>query len=258
MKKGQKTIYYVGVAKEKITEEKPGRHIFGRKKKADLLWKHRELPVYKLPGKLSYEGGEIQIYYSLLPESILDRETGKKKKSSENKYLQVRNHFADLAASESGAELVLSADLTKEAGQGSLLPMELYGVCLKQIMAKEQRSGSRKGLTVSLPKDAGPMTGENLLLLLEPYLARINSMAWLEEESGLRRELEAYLYEEYGILSYDVRKPEENTLWLDISGRRELRMIRYAGEKGIYCLNETEVLKFLDTIVKNGYNTEVN
>lgn len=97
-----------------------------------------------------------------------------------------------------------------------------------------------KNLAICLPDEGGVGIPDALRHLLRPYLPRVNLISLVGGSDLLREELEDYFYEEYGIVVNRTSKPPQDAFALDF----------WSGEK--------ETLKFLDTIVKNGYNTKVN
>ena len=136
-------------------------------------------------------------------------------------------------------------------------PIVLYAVCLK--LAREKKKGkNEKVLTLSLPDDCGWLMEEDIIRLLTPYLSRINAVAFLCERTDCTERISDYLFEEYGILTSYESRPVKETVWIDFGEQKKRQLVRYAAENGIYHLNDEEVVKFLDTTVKNGYNTEVD
>lgn len=212
----------------------------------------KQLPIYKQTRLLTYEGGRLQIYFSHLPQALLTKKTFRKKNSWLFKLADVVERARVLLEKDEDESIIFSGDLSKQFGEKRSLPVVLYAVCLKQ---KRMMSDA---VSITLPKEGGFLLEENILWLLKPYLSRINAIAFVGEETRAAGTIEAYLYEEYGILSSYSKKPQRNTIWIDLSDKADPGLARYASENGIYHLNDREVLKFLDTIVKNGYNTEVD
>ena len=97
-----------------------------------------------------------------------------------------------------------------------------------------------------------------LITIAEPYLQRINYALFVGEKDAGAEMLEDYLYEEYGIIMTYGKYPVSNTVWIDLGDAENRKLSKYAKENGICHINRTEVLKFLDTAAKNGYNTKVN
>lgn len=113
-------------------------------------------------------------------------------------------------------------------------------------------------ISLSLPPDCGQLTMERLQNILKPYLPGLNTVLFVGAEEAVSRMLEEYLYDEYGIVMSYGKIPLRNTLWIDLEDTGGLNLSKYAKENGICHINRAEVLKFLDTAVKNGYNTKVN
>ena len=80
---------------------------------------------------------------------------------------------------------------------------------------------------------------ESVKSLLWPYLSRMNSIIFVGKETRAAQDLEDFFYEEYGIVTEYGDSEKEDALYLNFSQQREM-------------------LKFLDTAVKTGYNTGVN
>ncbi len=234
MEKHVQSIFYVD-----ITEEEPGR-------------KQKELPIYKLKRLLPYEGGQLQIYLSHLPRKLLKRKSLRRKNSWLVKLANAVERAQVLLEHIDNTCIIFSEELAKQFENRQQLPMVLYAVCLKQ---KKQMM---KTVTITLPEEAGFLQEENVRWLLAPYLKRINTVVFLGEETYCANAIEDYLYEEYGTLVSYSKKPEKNTIWIDLGEKSDVSCARYAAENGIYHLDSAEVLKFLDTITKNGYTTEVD
>ncbi len=232
--------------------EKQVQHIFY----VDIThdgWKkgQKHLPIYKQIRDFSEKENQVQIYFSHLPKLLMEKKTFRKKNHWLEQLKAVINQVQEVAGIEED-EILFSRDLAELLGRKQTVPICLYGVCLKQSRLKKEV------LSLSLPEDGGFMVKEQLQYLLQPYLPRVNQVVFAGEESFLSGRLEAYLYEEYGILASYEKKPRQGTIWIDRSEKENPVLARYAIENGIYQLNDTEVLKFLDTITKNGYNTEVD
>lgn len=240
-----KNIYYVGI--EERTPEKG------------------ELSVYRQVRPLLFEGGLLQIYFSSLPVQAVEPIEGnffQKKKKLRMRQQQWRRLEETIAFVQGLPEwngtddVIFSERLQRENGRSQDLPLELYAVCLKKIKADQKLDLST--VSLSLPNDCGGMAVEGVMSLLLPYLSRVNAVVYVGEESEATGRLEAFLYEEYGILLSYEKKPYQDTVWIDLSEKEGNSLNRYAIENKIYHLNSAEAWKFLDTTVKNGYNTKVN
>ena len=69
--------------------------------------------------------------------------------------------------------------------------------------------------------------------------------------------------EEYGIIMTKAERATADLPWLDLRDEKEesggpKASNGSSGENGLRHINYRETLKFLDTAVKNGYNTKVN
>jgi len=112
--------------------------------------------------------------------------------------------------------------------------------------------------SLSLPKECGELTVMRLLNVIEPYLPRVNEVLFVGVEDAGAKMLEEYLYDEYGIVMNYGNFPMRNAIWIDFENKQEKKLLKYAKENEICHINGAEVLKFLDTVAKNGYNTKVN
>lgn len=215
------------------------------------------LPIQKMGREFSYLWGEgrgrkgrVQIYYALLPEY-----QGKRKFSGALKGWKPEIVKALLAQTAEKAavgfncrELLCSPALRQNPEQ---VPEELLAVCLYR-----QRPFDR--LCISLPRDGGEYQMQHAVELLSPYLTRIRQVVLKGDDSEASRLLEQYLYEEFGIIMIRSGAADPGMPWLDLSdGEGNIYERREnPGSRGY--ISRVEALKFLDTAVKNGYNTEVN
>lgn len=237
------------------------------------------LTVCKLARPLSYAQGSLQIYFCLLPDFLLEDllqgvGTGKKRWSTKRRkkkwYAVTGNAIKVAKADLQGGRfdyMVIEGpargifDLQNRAEEAAELhfadkdlPEELFAVCLWEA----QKNRVVDSISISLPKECGTLAVEQVIALTKPYLSRINSAALVGEESEAANVLENYLYDEYGIpVSYE-KYPLKNTIWIDLEEHQNTIYEKYVNENGIYHLNKAEVMKFLDTTAKNGYNTKVN
>ena len=120
-----------------------------------------------------------------------------------------------------------------------------------------------------------------LYRLLKPYLARVNHFMLVTHRPEGYEEFSEYIYEEYGIPAFSVDKVEgqfgKAGKTVVIDGRKEYKppwqMLpqrasyvdlwsveekREQAEKNRGDVKYISAGKFLDTLVKNGYNTIVN
>lgn len=186
---------------------------------------------------------------------------------------------------------LLSAGLgTMELLPSEALPIELLAVCLYR-----QRPFDRVGIYLPY-REMGE--AQQAMWLLLPYLSRLRQVRLFGEPSEEGLALSQRLYQEFGLaagyepLPFGRMKsengvqsgkaeiagcvqeegkeegfgkkvqPMENMVILDLRTGAEGEKIRTEQNlwkrHGIRCVNRAETLKFLDTIVKNRYNTEVN
>lgn len=209
------------------------------------------LSLKKLNRPLPFPGGRVQVFFALLPEY-----RGKRRKTwkSEKAALLVGQTARRAYREQECGEILLEESLGRllyDQAYSQEIPLELMAACLYA-----QRPFER--IAVSLPAEGGEREAEQSMRLLLPYLKRLRSVSLAGERSRASELLEDYLYEEYGMVMSGMSGQEEAIPWLDLSGSG-------AGERDILIkenrykrIDDKEALKFLDTAVKNGYNTEVN
>ncbi len=272
MEKESRAVYYVttGEGKLKIREK---------------------LPVYHCDRTLSYPGGEIHVFFSFLPDGL--EEEFRKKRKRRKREQQLLEAMERVTGWMNGTtEILFSDNLCRLFDREQSASDELYAAWLFQKL----KGRSAPHFSLELPEEYGFLMREKVLFLLQPYLKRINritfitkrwsldvgdaeSMSAMEtvvpgisektavsgsaggvektavlraakemaaEETGafvteneVTEELADYFYEEYGILSGYAEKPEAGSFYLKLS-------------------NDAEILNFLDTAVKSGYNTKVD
>ena len=135
---------------------------------------------------------------------------------------------------------------------------ELVDRLCEVYLYRERKTNRDTTLSLSLPKECGELAVMRLMAIAEPYLQRINRVLYVGAKDGGAGMLEEYLYEEYGIIMTYEKYPQRGTIWIDLEDAENQNLSKYAKENGICHINRAEVLKFLDTAVKNGYNTKVN
>ncbi len=210
--------------------------------------KEKKLPLFRCErcfpyafGKPSVEGkrtaaGEVQIYFSMLPETI---EQDLLKPRNRKKWLVRVRNTVDYVERTLGCtdeeQILFSERLCTLFDRNQKLPPELYGAFLWEAR-KRVCFGT---ITISLPEECSFALTESVKSLLWPYLHRVNSITFRGKETRVTRELEDFFYEEYGIVTGYGSGSRADTLHLNFSTQREM-------------------LKFLDTAVKSGYNTGVN
>jgi len=223
----------------------------GRKKKIFSFFhrkKEKLLPVYKCgksylyaQGRPSVAGkpvasGEVQIWFSILPENV---ESELRKESSLKKWQSRIGKAMDYAQTALGCRdtdhILLSEKLCRSFDRDQSIPEEIYGIFLWARKKKKNFSH----FLISLPEEYGFLLTESVKALTEPYLAGVNGVTFAGRETEQTQELEDFFYEEYGIVAQYGKCICEDSVHLDF-------------------VHEGEMLKFLDTAVKSGYNTKVN
>lgn len=243
MEKQIRNLYYLttGILQEE-QEKKRGFSFAFQKRKEETI------PLFRCERRFPYafgkpfvEGkltaaGEVQIYFGVLPETI-EKELIRPR--SRKKWLVRIRNVMDYAESAFGCtdeeQIIFSEKLCALFDRRQRLPPELYGAFLWEARRREHFSA----LTLSLPEDCGFAETEAVKSLLWPYLPRMNGIAFRGKETKAARELENFFYEEYGIVTEYGSGEGESALRVNFFMQREM-------------------LKFLDTVVKSGYNTEVN
>ena len=132
-------------------------------------------------------------------------------------------------------QILFSERLCGLLDRNQRLPPELYGAFLWEA----RKRGYFRSIILSLPEECSFALAESVKSLLWPYLSRMNGITFTGKETRATRELEDFFYEEYGIVTGYGSGEREDVLHLNFSMQREM-------------------LKFLDTAVKTGYNTGVN
>lgn len=215
------------------------------------------LPIQKLGRELPYlwgggrgRKGKVQIYYALLPEyQGKGRFSGVLKGWKPENANDLLERTAEAAAvGFTCRELLRDPQLNQDPEQ---VPAELLAVCLYR-----QRPFDR--LCISLPEDGKEYHMEQAAELIDPYLTRVRQVILKGGDSEAAELLEKYLYEEFGIIMVRSDTAEPGMPWLDLSGENGKN--RELGEDAgrVKRISRAEALKFLDTAVKNGYNTDVN
>ncbi len=246
-----KKIYYITMAENEENS--------GRKRKEPLA-------VYQCGHKLPFIGSsaalrrkcaadsEVQLYFSLLPyRFIKDMEKNRKKKKWMQKITAAITFVRENVDCRT-EDIIFSNRLFSVFGGKCELPEEVFAACLYA----EKKKSSFEHMNITLPADCGLLTEECVIRLLKPYLSQINMVTFVGEETESTWMVEDYLYGEYGITAAYKRRPEKGTVWLDFAEEETEQFVSYAFENGIYRISRSEVLKFLDTTVKSGYNTKVN
>ncbi len=212
----------------------------------------KELPIYQVARELPCSDGSLRVYFGHVPELLLKRKTWRRKNSWQMRLSKMLTLAEEILPIRDADDILFSKELLAYVGDRNRIPEVCYSVLLRRL--KE----FPRNVSVTIPEDAPSLLGERICRILNPYLSKVNHVVFAGAKTGSSLWAERYFFEEYGILSSFEKKPAKNSLWLDFEKEKAAAHKRYALENGIYHLNEAEVLKFLDTITKNGYNTEVN
>lgn len=239
MEKEEKSIFYITIA-----EGKQG-------KKKDLL--RGGLPVNKSGRKFPYlywDGrcvtAGLWVYSAFLPqyEKRLFGERNWEPETAE----KILTKTTQRAVSRWGChEQVFNPVLT---GAHEELPAEVMAVCLYQYRPFDK-------ICLSLPEE-GDTYVEQAMWLLRPYLSRIRKAVICGPESENGNRIREELYREFGLVLSAGKEPEPEMVWLDLRERDKRKVKKEKGSPQVKCVNRSKAWKFLDTTVKNGYNTEVN
>ena len=233
------------------------------------------LPIRKLRREFPYllgqdrrAVGKMQIYHALLPEHRGKTFWAQKPKPW-------KKETAERLLKEAGEralnrwdcrEQIFASQLWDKAGE---VPQELLAVCLYRCRPFDR-------LCISLDEEKGVCGISQALEILLPWLPKLRQVIYFGEESEAVLNLEDFLYGEFGIIMMKAECVPEGLPWLDLreeksqtdtlprqlSGHgREPDVEGSTGRAGREvncCVSPLEAIKFLDTAVKNGYNTKVN
>ncbi|MDR2888564.1 MAG: hypothetical protein LBV33_01845 [Lachnospiraceae bacterium] len=205
-------------------------------------WDKVPAPVFRVARKGKMQEGRLQYFYVPIPEYYIGQKNqqtigfrlikrNRKEWPVEKLYDYLREAMAWVKPDDYYVHPAIRLRLGGEA-DGDLPPLSLMEV----MMSEAKKS---KNVAIRLPDERQYGVAELLIHLLKPYLPRINTIAIMGETS-LYEELEEYFYEEYGIMVNRIKRPQKDALLIDF----------WSGEQ--------ETVNFLDTMVKNGYNTKVN
>lgn len=315
MEKKAISIFYLGIAEGEIYS-------------GGQRGKKTGLPVRRLKDRLEYPGGSLQIFYALLPEfekKVFGKRCGKAwNEKSRTKILE--KTLEHVQKQGTYYEILSAPELSKE---GERVPLELWAAYLHQYAPLQK-------VCVVFSKEGGPFEAREAVLLLSPYLKRINQVILACSECAAKDMFSDYLYYEYGIIPESIPEQAVQNLFSDLprvsdrmrgekteelreasgesQGEKGERLRKTSGEsqgesaeglrkasgesqreKGerlrktsgrsvrqraenvvflnlrsgeeentdlgpvlgeYHCINSAETLKFLDTTIKNGYNTE--
>lgn len=218
--------------------------------------KKEGLPIGKVRREFPYllgesrRAGRIQIYYALLPEY-------RKKAAFFSHPKSWKPEAARRLLEEADRKAALTLDCREQVWaaelnlQHSEIPIELTAALLYR-----QRPFDKICITFS--PDAGEYEFERVIELVGPYLSRTRQVLFKGDENPMYEMLEGYLYDQFGILAARTDVPPAEVPWLDMKEDGADLITGSASLLSEKHINRRETLKFLDTTVKNGYNTKVN
>lgn len=239
MEKEENSIFYMGIEeggcgkrRELLTCGLPIRRV-GRSFPY-LFWDRRTVT------------GSLQVYFTFLPQ-YEKRFWGQRVWKAE----MAEKLLSDAAEKTNRKYGCREGILCPQLGGGDeTLPIELWAVCLHQ-----QRPFDR--ICLSLPED-GEHFARQALELLRPYLPRMRRASFFGAESENGRMVKEAVSKEFGLIFMDEGKPDPDTVWLDLRQEEKQNFENVKVSQPRRCVNGNLVWKFLDTTVKNGYNTKVN
>ncbi len=247
-----KNIFYLG-----MTEEDE-RYVRRKRREPIPVYRNEQGCAFlKAPGgggKTRSEAGAVRLYFALLPLGIQEEMKRKRLKKRWMCKISDALQFAEECLGIRGEDVVFSHRLCRLFDRQQALPWELYAVRLRTCRQEE----AFRCVNLSIPEECGEERLEETVRLLMPYLPRINSVVMVGGETESAWRIEDYLYDEYGIVTSYAKRPQQNAPWLDLSGGEAGCFGPVAFGSEICHINDAEVLNFLDTSVKSGYNTKVN
>lgn len=240
-----RSFYYIGLEEQNSKKAE-------KKEKCQKRREKNLLPIYRCGKKLFFGKEEIVLYYSLLPADFLKEIRKKRKKKQWEKRISQAVAYAETALFCRSYEVLFGEKMVKEQE----ISPELFGACLAE--RKRRASGKLSELSLSFPAESSTFMTENAVTVLMPFLSELNRVVFVGEETEDARQIEDFLFWEYGLIMVYEKRPAKRGVWLDFDKNSYGSFGNFAIENGIYHLNSAEVLKFLDTMAKNGYNTKVN
>ena len=199
--------------------------------------------------------GRLQVYHALLPEYCGKTFfAGKPKHWKRETAGRLLGEAKERAMAKWDCREQLWA--TELGENGEEMPPELLAVCLYRCRPFDR-------IYVSLEAEEGEYGLRKAIQLLLPYLPRLRLVIYVGEESEASLMLESWLYGEFGIIMMRAEAASPVWPWLDLRevpyGSEGAGAAGMAGQDDDFRhINRWETLKFLDTAVKNGYNTKVN
>ena len=255
-----KTVYFLTATDNKEKGSKAYTKVSFRKRKEPL-------PVYRCSRRYLFAegapsvagnpvpGGEIQIYFSLLPNGFFqDMKKAGRRKGCIRKISGTLDLIENILRDSGSLSVLFSEELCEIFQRKQEIPAELYGV----LLLNRRKERKFKRISISMPDEYGSLLTETVIGLVEPYLAGTETVVFTGTESESTWDLEDYLYDEYGIVMCYESYPAENSVWLDFGRQKGMSFLQAASKRETYHINDERILKFLDTTVKSGYNTKVN
>lgn len=246
-------IFYLGIAQ--------GEYYTGGRKQ-----RKNGLPVRLLDYRPQFPGGCLEIAYALLPEyagKILFTGRGRKWKDKVRQTIlqrtlecvkQMPEHREIVDAS--GAEGASAGIQEVPGGFAAEVPWELVAAHLHSKVPFEQ-------VCVFFSEDGGAFEAREAIFLLAPYLRKMRQVTVIGKDSVATELFSDYLYYEYGLVPDRYEKmvlracgASEKVIYLDLGGKESFEGDIAGKLETNWCINRGETLKFLDTVIKNGYNTE--
>ena len=223
---------------------------------------------------LQFPGGQLVVYGCFVPKELVKPmeqgfkwQRNRRKKRQTDKLLAMISEMVKSLENELDGVRIRYVYAVEEVANRLPEESRFWQECdieeltgrLSEAYLYQKRKYYRDSIfAFSLPKECGEIAVMRLITIAEPYLQRINYALFVGEKDTGAEMLEDYLYEEYGIIMTYGKYPVSNTVWIDLGDAENRKLSKYAKENGICHINRAEVLKFLDTAAKNGYNTKVN
>lgn len=215
------------------------------------------IPIYRVARQEKIPDGKLQIYYASLAaqekrkQTLYERLTGffMGKREKEDSMSVYRRQIQELTE-QIKPQLCFfhpKVQMLLQEPEG-IAPLPVWQALLRQMEITPD-------IYIELPESDSWEALELMKELLEPYFIRIRQITFLGEENRVYSEMEEYLYEEYGILAGYARQWNEESSFFHIWDDSPSAEVEMAGNREI---TSTLAVDYLDTRVKNGYNTRVN
>ncbi|MCL2719273.1 MAG: hypothetical protein FWE14_10900 [Lachnospiraceae bacterium] len=194
--------------------------------------------VYRSARQGKTHKGYIQYFFAPIPEyrhNFIKKQAWK----PENLKRYIQEAFAIINPDD----YYIHPDLRRLFGSEENENYDLPPLILLEAMLGEHEKLS--AVEIILPPDSRVGVKDTIAALLYPHLPRINNVTLIGGDDSICAELADFFYSEFGILTTNLKRPLANTF----AYKRPFVLDLWSGE--------SETLKFLDTMVKNGYNTKV-